>query len=445
MVSSSSSNAPKDSSVQGGPRQLGILWVGQFVSLLGSTFSRFAFAVWVYQQTGSATQFSLIALCTTVPGLVLSPLAGAWVDRWDRRRVLLVTSGLSALTSAVLGLTLIFKPLSLPMIWAYALAGSAFTAFQILALSAATTVLVPRRHLARASSLLGLVQAFAGVLGPLPAPWLLGELGLVGVVWLDFGTFVVAVLALLVVRIPRPPQSAAGRAARGSLGHQIRFGWQFIRERPGLLGLLNFFAVLNLISSMTLVLVPPLVLSFAPKEDLSYVQACSGAGLILGSLVMTITGGPARKIHGIVWFGFLQAVALVVVGLRPSIPWIAGGLFVLLAGLPVINGCSQAIWQAKVPADVQGRVFAVRRVLAQLTQPLGQLSGGPLADFVFIPLLLPSGALAGSVGTVFGVGPGRGIGLLFALVAVVPAVASLWTLVRPRVRQVEDELPDAVP
>lgn len=439
------SSSPPTAAPAAGPGQLAILWIGQFVSLLGSTFSRFAFAVWVYQQTGSATQFSLIALCTTLPGLVLSPLAGAWVDRWDRRRVLLVTGGLSALVSAALGTALWFRPLSLPMIWAYALAGSALTAFQVLALSAATTVLVPRKHLARAASLLGLVQAFASVLGPLPAPWLLTHLGLGGVVWLDFATFVFAVAALVVVRIPRPPASAAGKAAQGSLWHQIRFGWRFIRERPGLLGLLNFFAVLNLVASMTLVLVPPLVLSFARQEDLSYVQALSGAGLVLGSVVMALTGGPAKKLHGILWFGLLQAVAMVVVGLKPSVALIAGGLFLLLLGLPVINGCSQAIWQAKVPPDVQGRVFSVRRVLAQITQPLGQVAGGPLADFVFIPLLLPGGGLAASLGPLFGLGPGRGIGLLFVAVALVPALASILTWARPRVWRVEAELPDAVP
>lgn len=415
------------------------------MSLLGSTFSRFAFAVWVFQQTGSATQFSLIALCTTLPGLLLSPLAGAWVDRWDRRQVLLATGSLSALASAALGTVLWLAPLSLPMIWAYALIGSALGAFQVLALTAATTVLVPRQHLARAASLLGLVQAFAGVLGPLPAPWLLAHVGVRGVVWLDFATFVFAVGALLLVRIPRPPTSAAGRAAQGSLWHQMAFGWRFIRERPGLLGLLNFFAVLNWVSSMTLVLVPPLVLSFARQGDLSTVQACSSLGLVLGSVVMTATGGPARKVHGILWFGLLQALALGMVGLRPSIPWIAVGLFLLLAGLPVINGCSQAIWQAKVPPDVQGRVFSVRRVLAQITQPLGQLTGGPLADFVFIPLLLPGGGLAGPLGPVFGVGPGRGIGLLFAAAAVVPAVASWLTWARPKVWKVEEDLPDALP
>jgi DHA3 family macrolide efflux protein-like MFS transporter len=202
--------------------------------------------------------------------------------------------------------------------------------------------------------------------------------------------------------------------------------------------------MLNLVLSMVSVLIIPLVLSVTNAVVLGRVLMVSGAGLLAGSAYMSITGGPKPHIHGVLGFGLLFGIGLAVVGLRPDPRLIAAGLFVTMFGAPVINGASQAIWQVKVPAELQGRVFAVRRMLAQFTAPMGHLLAGPLADRVFRPLLVPGGALAGSVGSVLGVGPGRGIGLFFILLAALPAFISLWGYAQPRVRQVEEELPDAI-
>src|SRR5205807_345457 len=179
--------------------------------------------------------------------------------------------------------------------------------------------------------------------------------------------FLFAVLTLALVQMPRPAASAAALAARGTLAREAALGWTFIEKRPGLLGLLMYFAMCNLVFSIALVLVVPLVLSFSGPAVLGRVQAAAGCGLVAGSLLMSITGWPRRRIHGVLGFGLLLSVMLVVVGLRPSAPLIGAGLFLLLFSAAIVNGSSQAIWQVKVPADVQGRVFAVRRMLAQFT------------------------------------------------------------------------------
>jgi hypothetical protein len=225
---------------------------------------------------------------------------------------------------------------------------------------------------------------------------------------------------------------------------EAAFGWRYIRERPGLQGLLMYFAMVNLVLSMVTVLIVPLVLSITNQVVLGQVMTVSSAGLLAGSIVMTITGGPRPYIHGVLGFGLLFGVSLVIVGLRAN-PWVvASGLFITMFGAPIINGASQAIWQMKVPPDLQGRVFAVRRMMAQFTTPMGHLLAGPLADHVFRPLLMPQGALAGSVGKVIGVGPGRGIGLLYIVLAILPILTSIWGYSQPRLRQVEQDLPDAI-
>jgi MFS transporter, DHA3 family, macrolide efflux protein len=423
-------------------RTFGLMWLGQLVSLIGSGISRFALGVWVYQRTGSATDFALITLCAFLPGLLVAPFAGALIDRWDRRWTLFWSDLGPAVGTLAIFLLLRADALQVWHIYAVAVLASVFNTFQWPAYMVATTLLVPKRQLGRANGLLQFGQATAEVLAPVLAGLLISVIGLAGVVAIDLVTFLFAAATLLLIRIPRPPASGAGR--KGSLLSEAAYGWTFIRERPGLLGLLLYFAMINLVFSISSVLATPLVLSFAPPAVLAGVLAASSAGLLAGSVVMTVTGGPRPRIHGVLGFGLLFGLALAIAGLRPDPVLIAAGLFLAMFGAPLINGSSQAIWQVKVPPDVQGRVFAVRRLIAQLTAPLGFLSAGPLADYVFRPLLVEGGPLAGSVGRVLGVGPGRGIGLIYLSLAALPVLASLWGYARPRVRRVEEDLPDAI-
>jgi DHA3 family macrolide efflux protein-like MFS transporter len=427
-----------------GTRTFGVVWTGQLISYVGSGLTSFALGVWVYQRTGSVTQFALIALCAGLPGLLVAPYAGALVDRWDRRLVMLwcdLGSGLRTL--AIAGLLLAGALRTWHVYVAVALV-SLFRTFHMPAYIAATSMLVPKDRIAKASGLMQLAQAAGDTVAPLLAGMLIGAIGMAGVLLADFATFVFAVLTLALVRVPRPAPSALALAARGSLTREAALGWTFIRARPGLFGLLMFFAMCNLVFAMATVLVIPLVLSFTNAAVLGRVQAAASFGLVSGSLLLGSTGWPRRHIHGVLGFGLLLGVMLAAVGVRPQAATVGASLFLLMFAAAMVNGSSQAIWQTKVPADLQGRVFAVRRMLAQFTAPLGQVAAGPLADRLFRPLLVAGGPLAGSVGRWLGVGPGRGIGLLYICLGVVPIVSSLWGYAQPRVRNVEDELADGL-
>jgi DHA3 family macrolide efflux protein-like MFS transporter len=425
-----------------GVRAFGLVWLGQLISSIGSGLTNFALGVWVFQETGSVTQFAAIAFFGALPGLLVAPLAGVLVDRWDRRRVMLWTNLASGLRILAVAGLLWADQLQVWHIYVAVAVASIFRTFHLPAYIAATTLLVPKKHLARASGMTQFGQAAAETLAPFLAGLLVSLIRIEGVLLIDFVTFLFAVVTLALVRIPKPPARAL--PAKRSMWKEAAEGWHFIRERTGLRELLIYFAMLNLVLSMVSVLIIPLVLSVTNAVVLGRVLMVSGAGLLAGSAYMSITGGPKPHIHGVLGFGLLFGIGLAVVGLRPDPRLIAAGLFVTMFGAPVINGASQAIWQVKVPAELQGRVFAVRRMLAQFTAPMGHLLAGPLADRVFRPLLVPGGALAGSVGSVLGVGPGRGIGLFFILLAALPAFISLWGYAQPRVRQVEEELPDAI-
>jgi MFS family permease len=228
------------------------------------------------------------------------------------------------------------------------------------------------------------------------------------------------------------------------LWQEAVFGWKYIVARRGLLGLLIFFSVSNFLGGMAFPLLTPLILGMRDADTLGYLFSVVGVGMLAGTLVMSAWGGPKRRVVGVLGFSAISGVFVFTAGLQPSIPLIAVSIFFIMFTMPIINGCSQALWQSKVAPDLQGRVFAVRRMIAMSASPLAYVVVGPLADNVFEPLMAVDGALAGSVGNVIGVGPGRGSGLMFIVTGLLTIVASLAAYLYPRTRLVEDELPDVV-
>lgn len=427
-----------------GFRTFTLVWAGQLVSLTGSGLTGFALGVWVYQRTGSVTQFALISLFTTLPGIVFSPIAGALVDRWDRRTAMILSDAGAGLCTLSVALLLLANRLEVWHIYGLMALSSTFSAFQWPAYSAATTLLVPKEHYGRASGMVQLAEAIAQIASPVLAGVLMGSIQVQGIILVDFATFLFAVLTLLVVRIPRPVVTTEGEEARGSLLREAAYGWNYIVARSGLLGLLLLFAATNFFLGIIEVLFTPMVLSFASTAALGTILTIGGLGFLGGSLMMSVWGGPKVRVNGIYLFSLLQGCVLFVAGFPPSVPILAGAAFTYFLGFPIVSGCSQAIWLSKTPPDVQGRIFAMRRMIAWSALPLAYLAAGPLADRVFEPLLVEGGALANSVGQIIGVGPGRGIGLLYIVVGTLTLLITGVSYLYPPLRNVETELPDFI-
>jgi DHA3 family macrolide efflux protein-like MFS transporter len=428
--------------VLGEMRTFSVIWLGQLVSSLGSGLTGFALPVWVYERTGSAEAFGLLFFAATAPTVLLSPVAGALVDRWDRRRVLLASDALSALMT--LGIALLLYTGAFRLWHLVLLSGlsSALATFQMPAFTASVGMLVPQRHFARASGMMQTSEAVTGILTPLVAGVLVTTVGLWGILAIDVVTFLIAVATLAAVRIPNPPPSPEPR--RGLL-REAHDGWMFVRARPAMLALLIYFPIINLGQGMVNPLFQPMVLSFANAAELGAVVSIASVGMLVGSLAISAWGGPARKVRGLVTGQIVCALCLVMAALRPSLALVTVAMFLMLLFTPLTGACSQAIWLSKTPRHMMGRVFAIRRMLALSTMPIAALMCGPLADRVFNPLLVPGGALEHGVGRVLGVGPGRGIALLFVLVGAFVIVATALLYLNPRVRRLEDEIPDAAP
>ncbi|MEA2693612.1 MAG: hypothetical protein QOJ16_2999 [Acidobacteriota bacterium] len=428
-----------------GMRAFSIIWSGQVVSMCGSALSSFAVGVWVYQKTGSATQFALIALFASLPGLLLAPLAGALLDRFDRRALMLLADCGSGLATLGLALLLGAGALHVWQVYLIVAINRSFDSLKLPALSASTTLIVPKGQLPRASGMAQVGPAVAQIAAPVLAGALIVWIGLQGVVAIDFTTFLVAAATVFPFAIPRPAASLAGQAARGSLFKEALSGWSYIRERPGLLGLLAFFAGSYFSLGIVQVLLTPLVLSFATPVVLGTVLSVATSGLLIGGVAVGVLGVPRRRVRAILACTLLQGIALLAGGLRPSTALVAATAFVVLCGTPVVRACSEVLWQTRVEPDLQGRVFAMRRLIGGSTLPLAALVAGPLADRVFNPLLVPDGALAGSVGHLIGVGKGRGIGLLFVVLGVLTVITVALGFLSPRLSRLEEDLPEVLP
>lgn len=430
-----------------GIRSFIIIWLGQLISLIGSGLTSFALGVWIFEKTGQATPFAIVAFLASIPRILLSPVAGTLVDRWNRRKVMILADTGSALLTAVVVLLLFFGDLQIWHIYLIALGSACLGAFQEPAYTASITMLVPKKDLTRASGLVQAGQSLETLISPLLAGVLFVLVGLQGIILIDFITFFFAVAALLIVNIPQPEYVPAEPGSKhSSILRDSIFGFQYLRARAGLLGLLLYFALVNFFLNLSMVLSGPLILSFSNAASMGIVQTASGAGMLIGSIVLSTWGGPKQKrVPTIIGFISLGGLGLILMGLQPSVIVIGVGAFILLFVIPLASGPSQALFQTKVEPGLQGRVFAIRTMISRSMMPMAFILAGPLSDRVFEPLMRTGGLLAqGPLGNIIGTGPGRGNGLIFITAGILLLVASLVAFVAPRIRNLEEELPDAI-
>jgi len=432
-----------------GMRTLLFVLVGQVFSLLGSGMTGFALVIWAYLLTGQVTTLALASLFYFAPTVLFSPVAGALVDRWNRKLTMMLSDLAQGLTTVVMLPLFVTGNLQ---IWHWYVAGSiagTFAAFHFPAYSAAITMMVSKTQYGRASGMMSLAESASGIFGPISAAAIIGLLGIQGgvplIMLIDIVTFSTAIGILLAVRIPQPRRTEAGALARGSLLKESAYGFRYIAARRSLLGLQLVFFSLNLLATFALIVLVPMILARTGNDVLiiGSVQTAGAIGGVVGGLVMSSWGGPKRRVHGVLMGMAIDGVlggALMGLG-REIVVWAMAAFFMTFF-IPIINGSNQAIWQSKVPPDIQGRVFAARRLIAQITVPIGMALAGPLADRVFEPGMQEGGALAGAFGFLVGTGAGAGMALMMVLFGVTATSVAIGFYGVRAVRDAESLLPD---
>ncbi|MEL6492181.1 MAG: MFS transporter [Cyanobacteria bacterium J06621_3] len=430
-----------------------VLWLGQTLSLLGSNLTRFAFGVWIYQQTQSVISFALIPTCLYLPGVLISPLAGSLTDRWNRRTVMLLSDVGSGVI--ILGVLALLQMSSLQQwhIYTAVAAGSLCAAFQWAGYAAATTQLIPPQQLGRANGMVEAAKAAGQIIGPLAAGTLLFQLGISGIITLDLLTFAIGVFTLLLIRIPSIPhpsrtadqtentasndyQPQSQQATpKKSWHYDLSFGWQYIRCRPPFIKLLFYYGMLILFLGALEVLFTPFFLNLGTPRTLGIALSVGGIGWLLGSLTMSVWGGPKNRVKGIFVFAIAQGLWLMLAGFKASIPLTMLAIFGYLFTYPFISSCNQSLWQSHIPSEIQGRVFSIKLMVEWLFLPIGYLAAGVLSDRIFEPLMAINGPLSQSIGQLIGTGPGRGIALLCLFMGCSILWLTLWAIRDADLRQ----------
>jgi MFS family permease len=426
-----------------GFRAFVILWCGQFISMTGSAFSSFALGVYVYRLTGSAATLGLIYALASLPFVIASPFTGSLVDRWGAQRALLVGNTGGLLVMLVLAGLLVlgaFTPLNLGVIVAFL---AVLAALQMPAFEASVKLLVPERHLGRANGMRLLALATSQVLAPIGGGFLLLAIGIDKIVVIDCVTSGVGLLTLLCVRIPRARQEGTGTVVGlPTLLADFRQACRYVMVRRGLLALLALLSALEFCAGFVDLLIMPMILAFGSSGALGTVLSIGGIGMVAASLAMTVWGGPRRRVRGILGFTLLMAVATVVGSLRPNLTLLAVAAFVFMGALAIVIGSNQSFWQAKVEAQLLGRVMALQNMIAQVPHICAFALAGLMADQLFVPLVGRDRVRSPVVAMVVGEGPGRGFALLIMVMGLLLALCVVLAYLYPPLRHLDDELPD---
>jgi Major Facilitator Superfamily len=423
-------------------RGFSIVWLGQVVSQLGSAMSWFAFSIWAWKTTGQATTLAMVQFFAYVPSLLFSPFAGVLVDRWNKKLVMVLSDLGTAL--ATLGILLLYLTHMLQVwhLFTAAVFAGVFTAFQFPAFSTATILILPKKDYSRAEGMLGLTQAIPGIVAPLLAAALLAKIGFGGVMVIDLLTFLAAFGTLAIISIPRP--TIAQTVWQTNLWKDSLTGFRYIFARSSLLALVFLFIGGNFFEGIATTLMSPMILAHTNNNAviLGSVESIGALGGIIGGVLVSLWGGPRRRIHGIV-IGWTSASLLgtLLMGLGGSWTIWAMAFFFFSFFVVFVNTSEQALWQTKVNPALQGRVAANRLLLIQMPYLVAMPLAGWLADHVFEPAMIANKGLP-LFHRLAGSGPGSGMSILLILSGAAGVLVVTCGYIFRKVRQLEDLLPD---
>ncbi len=420
------------------------LVITQTISLVGSRMTAIGVGIWVFTETRRAAPLLLAAFFAELPGMLAGSLAGIWVDRWERRHVLILADVGQALGAVFLLLSFQFGQFEIWHLYLVALLQGAFAAFQQPAEEAVTTLLVVDNHRERANAIQQIAFPLAGVIAPAVTGILFIVTGVSGIILIDLATFLVAVGALFFIRLPDPKPTEEGLAARGNIYRELKGGCRFLTKRRPLLYFVLYLAFINFLLNGPLELAIPYLISVTGNEVLAGgLLGLMSLGALSGAILIAIWGGTRPRMHTLMPGLLLAGSMFLVFGTARSPIVLGTALFLLMVPLPVMNALHISILQVKTPPDMQGRIFSIVAQLGFIGSTSSFLLTGHLVDrylepavgspnwFLFEPLV--------------GNTSGAGIGLLLFVIGLIIIASTLVMYGWPRIRTLELALPDYEP
>jgi len=376
------------------------IWTGQAFSLIGSQVVQFALVWWLTLETGSATVLATASLMALLPGIFIGPLAGAYVDRWNRRLVMIVADALVALATLWLAALFWAGAVEIWHVYLIMFLRSVGGSFHWPAMQASTSLMVPREQLGRVAGLNQTIYGLLNIAGPPLGALLMELLPLQSVVMVDVVTAALAITPLLFLSIPQPQRSAEADPAGTSIWSEVREGLRYVWAWPGLLVLIGAAMILKIALTPAFALIPLLVSEHfqGGAAQLSVMEASAGIGMLLGGLALSAWGGFPRKIYTILLGTGGLAAAWIVLSLTPPawFPVGLGCLFIVGLAIPLVDGPVVAILQSSVEPEMQGRVLMLVGSLISITSPIGLAIAGPVSDWIGLQVWYLAAGLLGA-------------------------------------------------
>jgi MFS family permease len=418
-----------------------LLLITQTLSLIGSRLTAVGMGIWVFQTTGSTTPLLLTLFFNELPAMLFGSLAGVLIDRWDRRKVLVLADSGQAFGSLVLIASLLTGSFTIWLLYLVAFVQGTFSTLQQPTEDAVIPLLVPPGQLDRANGIRQMAFPLASTAATALAGILFVATGITGILLIDLATYFIAVAALWFVQIPQPPVSEEGQQAKGYWLHELLSGFRYLTSRRVLCLYLLYLTFINFLLNGPLSLdIPYLLLRTGNEQAASSLLALMNLGALAGAILTTILGQVRRRVLLQLGSLLLCGVMFLVFGMARA-GWLLGAaLLVLMIPLPMGNALTISLLQSKTPADMHGRIFATFSQLSFLGSTISFLLTGRMVDAWLEPAVSSPGWQRWAL--FFGSQPGAGIGLLLFVTGLLMLAATLIMLAVPAIRRMDTSLPD---
>jgi MFS transporter, DHA3 family, macrolide efflux protein len=389
------------------------IWLGELISSIGSGMTAFAVSIYVYQLTGSVTWVSVAALLAFLPTILLNPVGGILADRYDRRLMMICGDSLSAV-----GLLYIFICIQtghagvLPVCIGITIS-SVFTALLEPAYKATVTDLLTEDEYAKASGLVQIAGSSKYLISPVIAGLILSVTDIRMILIIDMATFFVTVLAVASVR--KSIKVVKPNKDNFHIIKEFREGMKGITGDRGVRSLVVLIAFMCFFIAFIQTLMAPMILAFASSKTLGMMESVSAVGMLVGSVIIGVLH-IKKNYSRLLKFSLMAAgVFMALAGTTTNLWLIVAFCILFFTAIPFINTCADVMIRVRIPNDLQGRAWGMISVLTQIGYVVAYVVCGTLADYVFEPMLMEDGILAGSVGKLIGTGEGRGIGFMLMI------------------------------
>lgn len=419
-----------------------LFWFGQFVSSLGSSMTGFAITIWAFQKTGSVLTLSISGLFVMLPKVLGGIFAAPFVDRLNKKTVMLFSDMAAGICTLILFFLLLFGRLEIWHIYLLNFITSALGSFQSPASSVMVSLLVPKEYFVKAGGLQSFANGTVQILSPVLAAAMLGITGIGGVIAFDFITMLFACSTLLFF-VKTPSVDEAFDKTRFRLQeylHDLHEGFRVIMHIPILRPIMLLHVYINFVAGITYFnLISPMILLKTNNntQALSLVNTGLGVGGIVGGFLIALLPTPKNKIKTMflcIGLSFVFGDISFAIG-KSLLMWIAAG-FLSNLFVPPYTANEDFFWRTSIPLEKQGRAFSIRNAVQSGVIPLGMILGGVLADSVFEPFMTNYHTI---FNTLIGTGKGSGMALMFLISGITGSIIGLCGFLSQRLEKLEDD------